>query len=185
MARSKSIISQTEFAQLCGLTKQAITKAMKVKSVKIVTIKGMKKIDFGHKVTQLYYQNQLAKLSLKNKPAPPASKGDSGEDGEIISLQAQKTIEEIGKIKADRRLKELKLDFEKGKLIDKETLGAVLFQYIDALNINMLDIPDMLIDVLIDKVKAGSSRGDMIKHMRDYIQGKIVSTKTQIKERMK
>jgi len=70
-------------------------------------------------------------------------------------------------------------------LIVKDTVAAVLFQYIDALNINMLDVPDMIIDSVIDKVSAGASRGDIIKLMRDMIRKAIVNTKKQIKDRLK
>lgn len=190
MSKEKTTISQIEFSRMCGMSKQAVGKAIKLGNIAIATRKGVKKVHLNHKITQLYLEKKRAEASLTGTSViistpSPGSGEENGETDSLVSLQQQKTVEEIGKIKADRKLKELKYEIEEGKLIEKDTLGAVIFQYLDALNINMLEFPDMIIDTLIDKVKSGSTRGECIEFMRKDISKAIVSTKTQINERLK
>ena len=90
----------------------------------------------------------------------------------------------IRRIQADVKLKNLKYSVERGRLIDKDKVAFVLFKYLDALNIAVLDTPEMIIDVLIDSVRAKSDRGDLIKMMRDKLSEPIRRTKIQIKNRL-
>ncbi len=178
-----SIITQVERSRLAGTTRQVVSKAIRVGHVKV---NRKRKVIFDHDLTQLWYQKQVAKNT--EAPAQTISKPRSSESeplSNLISLQREKILEEIGKIRADKRLKELQYSQKRDTLIEKDTVAAVLFQYIDALNINMLDLPDMIIDSVIDKVSAGKSRGDIIKFMRDMIRKSIVNTKKQIKGRLK
>ncbi len=181
-----SIITQIEFAKLTGASKQAVYKAIRAGNIKTAIVKRKKQIVFDDPITQLWYETQVA----KNIKAPLQGKSDTKEslikpETDLISLQREKILEEIGRIRADKRLKELQYTQKRDILIEKDTVAAVLFQYIDALNINMLDLPDMIIDNVIDKVSAGKSRGDIIKFMRDMIRKSIVNTKKQIKGRLK
>lgn len=181
-----SIITQIEFAKLTGASKQAVYKAIRAGKIKTSKVKKKKQIVFDDPITKLWYEMQVAKnikAPLQGKPTEKESK--IGLETNLIDLQRQKLIEEIGKTKADKRLKELQYTQKRDILIPKDTVAAVLFQYIDALNINMLDLPDMIIDNVIDKVSAGKSRGNIIKFMRDMIRKSIVNTKKQIKERLK
>lgn len=178
-----SLITQTELARIVGTSRQTVYKAIRSGYVKV---NRKRKVVFDHDLTQLWYQKQVA----KNVDAPlqgksEAKSGESRPVETLVNLQREKTLEEIGRIKADRRLKELLYKQKRDVLIPKDTVAAVLFQYLDALNINMLDIPDMIIDSVIDKVKADASRGDIVEIMRDAIRKPIVNTKRQIKERLK
>lgn len=181
-----SYITQKEFSDLTGTSRQAVSKAIKAGHVKVKMIQKKRKVVLDDPLTQLWYEKQIS----KNAEAPLQGKQSTSEKpvsnkNELVNLQRDKIIEEIGKIKAERKLKELKFAKEREDLIEKETIAAVLFQYINALNINMLDIPEMVVDTMIDKVKAGVERGALIKIMRDKIQKPIVNTKNQIKERLK
>ena len=49
----------------------------------------------------------------------------------------------------------------------------------------MLSMPEMVVDMVIDKIKAGCTRGDVIELMRKNIRNEIKSTKKQVKERLK
>ncbi len=178
-----SLITQTELARIAGTSRQTVYKAIRSGYVKV---NRKRKVVFDNDLTQLWYQIQVA----KNAEAPlqgksQAKSGDGKPVETLINLQREKILEEIGRIRADKRLKELQYKQRRDILIPKDTVAAVLFQYLDALNINMLDIPDMIIDSIIDKVKADASRGDIVELMRDAIRKPIVNTKKQIKERLK
>jgi len=178
-----SIITQIELSRISGASKQVIYKAIKAKKIKV---NKKRKVVFDNESTQAWLEDQIA----KNSKAPQQGMSKSKESlikptTDLISLQREKILEEIGRIRADKRLKELQYTQKRDTLIEKDTVAAVLFQYIDALNINMLDLPDMIIDSVIDKVSAGKSRGNIIKFMRDMIRKSIVNTKKQIKDRLK
>jgi len=178
-----SLISQVELSRLAGTTRQVVSKAVRVGHIKV---NRKRKVIFDHDLTQLWFQKQVAKNAeapLQGKSEP--KKGDGKPVETLVNLQRDKIIEEIGKIKADKKLKELQLQQRRGDLIEKDTIAAVLFQYMDALNINILDVPEMIVDTIMDKVNAGASRGDIIKVMRDKNQKAIVNTKKQVKERLK
>lgn len=178
----KSTLSRTEFMKICGgVTRQALYKAINAGHVKL---NSKNRVLFEDPTTQRYYEKQIAKRAAPgNGNNTTCGYNDAGE--EVLTLEHQKLIEEVGRLKADRELKELKLAQGRDESINRGTFGAVIFHYIDALNINMLNTPDMIIDTLIDKVKSGSTRGDMIKYMRNIIQNEIKSTKKQVKERLK
>ena len=181
-----STITQTELARIVGTNRQNVYKAIKDGHIHTKKIKGKKVVVLTHELTQLWIEKQSSKnKNAVKQQSSVSSSPKNGSKEDLSSLQREKTLEEIGKIKADRRLKELKYSREREDLIEKKNLAAVIFQYLDALNINMLDVPDMIIDTMIDKVKSGSARGDLIKIMRDMIQKEIVNTKEQIKERLK
>ena len=178
-----SIVSQVEFSRLSGVTRQVVSKAIRAGHIKV---NRKRKVVFDNDLTQLWYEKQIAKnakapLQSKSNSKKPESKPATG----LISLQCEKILEEIGKIRADKRLKELQYQQKRDTLIEKDTVATILFRYLDALNINMLDLPEMIIDTVIDKISAGATRGDIIKLMRDSIRKSIINTKKQIKGRLK
>ena len=176
-------IRQIDFARLAGTTKNVIYEAIKAGHIAIN--EKTRKVLFDHELTQLWYQRQIAKnvkAPLHGKSDQKAAKSDPSIG--LIALHREKLEQEIGKIKADKRLKELQYAQKRDILIQKDTVATVLFQYLDALNINLLDVPDMIIDSVIDKVSAGASRGDIIEIMRDTIRKAIKTTKSQIKNRL-
>lgn len=181
-----SIISQAELARLCGVTRMVVNKAIRAGHIKTRKTGKIKKVVFDDQLTQLWFEKQTAKASInapqqqsEQKPAITTGKNN------LATLQQQKTLEEIRKITADANLKELKYAKERGELIDKNSIAKVLFQYLEAFNINAIEIPEMIIDSVMDRVKAGASRGDIIKIMRDKIMKEIKNTKKSIKERLK
>jgi len=203
MASDNSKITQAELAKLAGVPRQAVFKA--IQAGKIPIDKKSRKVIFDDPATQLWLDEKLVESGKQGAqpstppPAPAASKKKKGGKskttaekptassipGTARSLAQIKIEEEINRIKAETRLKELKYAKERGDLIEKDRLGAVLFKYLDALNNNMLDVPDMIIDMVIDMVKSKTARGKIIKYMRDTIQGEIVNTKKQINNRLK
>ena len=183
MGKQQSIITQVEFARVCGVSRQLVGAAVKNGKIKV---NRKRKIIFDDPLNILWLENHQVKnlqpnasqaKSEKSKPQELRRKGKS--------LAEIKIEEEIRKIRADIRLKDLKYSQSRGELIEKDKLATVLFKYLDALNIAVLDTPDMIIDMLIDGVKAGLPRGDLIKLMRDKLQAPISSTKRQIKERLR
>ena len=179
-----STITQVELSRLAGTTRQAVSKAVRVGHIKV---NEKRLVVFDDALTQLWYEKQIS----KNPKAPAFRDIPEVEDNEskpsesLTKLQREKILEEIGKIRADRKLKELQYTQKRDILIEKDTVAAVLFQYIDALNINMLEVPDMIVDTVIDKISAGTTRGDIIEIMRSSIRKSIINTKKQIKERLK
>ena len=178
-----SIITQMELSRISGASKQVIYKAIKAGHVKV---NKKRNVVFSDESTHAWLEGQIAKNSKApqqgmSKPREPETEPVTT----LISLQREKILEEIGKIRADKKLKELQYTQKRDTLIEKDTVAAVLFQYIDALNINMLDVPDMIIDTILDKIKAGATRGDVIEIMRKSIRKSIIATKTQIKQRLK
>lgn len=182
-----SLIKQIAFARICGVSKQTVSKAVKAGHIKV---NKARKVVLNHEKTELWMEKQAARQALSEVspqilPEESEKNNKTTEKETLKSLAHDKIVEEIGRIRAERRLKELKYSKERGDLIERDTLASVLFHFIDALNINMLDIPDMVIDSLIDKVKAKASRGDLIKIMRDKIEKEIKNTKKQVQERLK
>lgn len=191
----QTIITQAEFTRLCGVTKQALRAAILKGRVETTIKGGRKQVVYNHQLTQLYQKEQKEKKAVKKalsspksakKNDPPKDKDNKDKNGDtLVSLSEQKTIEEIKKIKSDRRFKDFKLEVEKEKFIEKEKLGLVLFQYLNAVNINMLNLGDVLIDSLIDKIRSGMDRGELLKIFRSSVEDEIKRTKKQIKERLK
>lgn len=178
-----SIITQVELSRLAGTTRQAVSKAIGAGHIKV---NRKRRVVFDHDLTQLWYQKQVAKNTEAPAQGMAQPKTSESEPAvSLISLQREKLEQEIGKITADKRLKQLQLAQKRDVLIEKDAVAGVLFQYIDALNIAMLDMPEMVVDVVIDKISAGANRGEIIKIMRDSIRKSIVSTKKQIKGRLK
>ena len=171
------IIKQIKLARLAGVPRYTVSKAVKAGKV-TVTSDSPPRIDLDNELTELWLEGQIA----KNVKAPLQGKSDPSIG--LISLHREKLEQEIGKIKADKRLKELQYSQKREMLIEKETVAKVLFQYLDALNINLLDMPEMVIDAIIDKIKAGKSRGNIIELMRNAIKRSIKATKTNIKQRL-
>lgn len=181
-----STITQTELASLVGVNRQNVFKAIKDGHIHTKKVKGKKKIVLNHELTQLWIETQSSKNknAVKQQSSGQSSSKNTSKD-DLISLQREKTIEEIARIKAERRLKELKYSREREELIEKKGTGMIVFKYLDAFNMNMLDIPEIIIDTMIDKIKSKASRGDMIKIIRDMISKEIKNTKNSIKERLK
>ena len=175
-----SLITQVELSRLAGTSRQVVSKAVRTGKIKV---NRKRKVVFDDDLTQLWLQGQAAKNTESPLQDVPESK--SGPATSLINLQREKILEEIGKIRADKKLKELQYTQKRDILIEKDTVAAVLFQYIDALNINLLDMPEMIIDTVLDKIKAGATRGDIIEIMRNFVRKSIKSTKKQIKERLK
>jgi hypothetical protein len=197
MSKTQTIITQAEFSRLCGVSKQALRSAIKRGKVETTIKGGRKQVVYNHQLTQLYQEEQANKKAVKKElsSSKDTEKNESTDDNvdndddesslSSISLARQKTVEEIKKIKADTRFKEFKLEVERSRFIEKEKLGLVLFQYLNAVNINMLNLGDMLIDSLIDKVRSGMDRGELLKIFRSSVEDEIKRTKKQIKERLK
>ena len=164
-----------------------VNKAIRAGHIKTRNSAKGKKVVFDDQLTQLWFEKQTAKASIKAPIQPKSGQKQTTEVGKnnLATLQQRKTLEEIRRITADADLKELKYAKERGDLIEKNTIASVLFHYIEALNINMLTLPDMIIDSVIDRVKADASRGDIIKVMRDRITVEIKNTKKSVKERLK
>ena len=171
------IIKQIKLARIAGVPRYTISKAVKAGRI-AVTTDTPPKVDLDNELTQLWLEKQIAKKAK----APLQGKADPSIG--LLTLHREKLEQEIGKIKADKKLKELQYAQKRDTLIEKDTVAAVLFQYLDALNINALDMPEMVIDTILDKVKAGASRGDIIEIMRGFIHKAIVTTKSQIKDRL-
>ena len=171
------IIKQIKLARLAGVPRYTVSKAVKAGSV-AVTSDTPPKIDLDSELTQLWLEKQIA----KKVKGPLQGKSDPAIG--LIALHREKLEQEIGKICADKQLKELQYSQKKDILIEKDTVAKVLFQYLDALNINLLDMPEMIIDTVLDKVSAGASRGDIIEIMRGFIHKAIKTTKSQIKDRL-
>jgi len=203
MSQQEEVLTQSKFAEMCGVTRQSIQKAIKKKYVITVKRGRFNMIHFNHEVTQAYLIKKQAETGTWSKPAhqdqkqpktrktakkpgknqQKAAEKVSPEDS-LQELQRKKVLQEIRKIQADASLKELKVEEQKGLLIEKETLGAIVFQYLDALNMNMLEYPEMVIDTLIDNVKSGKSRGDISLDLRKGIESMIKKTKAQIIDRI-
>lgn len=180
-----SIITQIELSRISGASKQVIYKAIKAEKIKVTTKRKGRKVVFDHESTQAWLEGQIAKNTRAPQQGMSPREPETEPETTLISLQREKILEEIGKIRADKKLKELQYTQKRDTLIEKDTVAAVLFQYIDALNINMLDVPDMIVDTILDKIKAGAARGDVIEIMRKSIRKSIVATKIQIKQRLK
>jgi len=161
------LVTQSVFAKLAGVTRQSVAAAIKCKS--LVRNKNSK-IDTEHELSQKY----LIRCGV-----------DDATGETKASYAEQKIKEEIGKIKADRQLREIKIEKEKDILIEKDRVARVLFGYLDALNTNLLDAPETMIDYITDKVKSGAKKGELVKYMRDAIGQEIKSTKKQIQKRLK
>lgn len=209
--KKNTTMTQTEFAKLCGVSLSAIGKAIRTGLIPKKIVNGRAAVDFGSEITKAYLEKQKANIDDRTKYTPktkaqrarwsdsananPLKDIDAALDAalntsepkriNLTELQRQKVEEEIKKIKADRRLKELKYEEEKGRLIEKETLGSVLFEYLNALNINILDLAESTYDTVKDMVLGGSSRGEIVKYQRDSAKRFVVDTKSQIEERLK
>lgn len=180
-----SIISQTELANLCGVSRQLVHKAIKSKHIKV---NSKKKVIFDDPLTKLWYENHVVKNGNNHTQVSAEPKPESSIKNKKPSrrkpLAEIKIEEEISKIRADIRLKNLQYENKRGVLIEKEPTAKAAFLYLDALNIAMLDMPEMVADIIIDKIKSGASRSSIIKIMRDMVKTEIVNTKKHVVARL-
>lgn len=185
-------VTQTEFAKLAGVSKAAISKAIKTG---LLVKTAAKKIDTDDGLSKTY----LLRKSMKPPEPPPpevpkvpgrkkatsATNVSPPDNSGKFDLALQKIKEEIGDIKAKRQLKEIKVQEAKDLLVQRDRLGRVVFGYLDTLNANILDAPETMIDYIIDKVKAGTKKGELVKYMRDCLGVEIKSAKKQVAARLK
>lgn len=101
--------------------------------------------------------------------------------GSLDDIKKSKEIEKL-----TEEIKKRKLDYaeKSGELIDREKVATSLFHYLDALNTNMLDLPDLMIEQIVENVKAGIPKKDVVEFMKDQISNEIKSTKAQIIDRL-
>lgn len=189
MVAPKSIIAQTDLVKLTGATKQAVNKAINAGRIKTKKVGKKKKVVLDDPLTELWCEQQKAKnltppVVNQTKKTKLADEDEQATEN-LTNLAIIEKKEKIKEIISKRRLNDLKLKVAREDLIEKDSVAAVLFQYLSAFNNNILDKPDMIIDTMIDKIKAGSERGELIKAMRDDLQKIIKKTKDQIKERLK
>lgn len=185
-------VTQTEFAKLAGVSKAAISKAIKTG---LLVKTAAKKIDTDDGLSKTYLlrksmkppESPLPKAPKRpgrKKAAPDASTIPPDNSGKF-DLALQKIKEEIGDIRAKRQLKEIKVQEAKDALVQRDRLARVVFGYLDTLNACILDAPETMIDYIIDKVKAGAKKGELVKYMRDSLGVEIKSTKKQVAARLK
>ena len=124
-------------------------------------------------------------LPVWKKAAAPKDPDTAKANDTKFNLAVQKIREEVGDIKAKRELREIKVREAKDILVERDRLGRVVFGYLDTLNANILDAPESMVDYLIDKIKAGTKKGELVKYMRDVLGIEIKSTKKQIVARLK
>lgn len=160
-----NFMTQTAFAKMVGVEKQQITRSIK----EGVLSKGENsQIDLSDPLTQQF----MLRRGEMFKP-------------DDRSLAQRKTEAEIIKLELDHTIREIKIDQMKNKLIDKAQVAKVLFYYLEALNINLLEAPGVMIDKVIDMVKSDAKRAAVEDYIRDIISREINSTKKQIIDRLK
>ena len=200
MREMPEIIRQIDFADMTGTSRQNVYKGIKKGMIKV---NAERNVIFDDPTTQIWYKDKLQKNGIQlaqqikavEQPTQKPQKSFKPKKNIAViennqvpdsdkSLVEVKLEQEIRKLKADVRLKKLKYSVERGDLIEKKKLAHVLFRYLDALNLAMLDFPEMIIDELIDKIKSGMDRGELIKLMRDHLGETIKRTKIQVKDRI-
>ena len=182
MANSNTIMTQIEFARICCVSKQLVASAIKSKKI---TVNGKRKVIFNDPLTKMWMDKKLAGKAVPSEKVVTATNGASGKKVVVEKPLAEiKLEEEIRKIQADIKLKDLSYSQKRNELIDREHVAGVLFSFLDALNINILAAPDTMADVLVDRIKSGSSKADIVEYMRDVLGSEIRNTKEQIKNRL-
>lgn len=158
-------ITQVELGKLLGVDKNIISQAIRAGNLN----KGHNsQVDLNDPLTQQFMIRRGEMFKPNDRP-----------------LSQRKTEAEIIKLELDHTIRKIKIDQMEGKLIDKSQVAKVLFYYLEALNINLLETPGVMIDKLTDMVKSGAKRATLEDYIRDIISREINSTKKQIVDRLK
>jgi len=144
-------VTQTKFAELAGRSRSAIWQNIKRGTLNLNSIKKLDTEDPLNKkylkdiedeknyVAPDYSESEKSNNELDNKDTPEKNKNsDPLVNG---SLQAKRGQEVLKFRKLELELKELE-----GKLIRKDLVASACFDYLAALNINIMEMPQSFLD---------------------------------------
>ncbi|UKA27181.1 hypothetical protein IHC93_19860 [Photobacterium damselae subsp. damselae] len=176
-------MNQVEFSQIVGVSKAAISKAVKIGRLDVdsdgeININGVntknylrnKNIDIDSDV-----DDKVTSISSKN------GRIDTMDDAELTRLL------KISKLKTEQSRRN-KIDYElqitKGEYIKRDFVRSHLFGYLDALSDKLLDAPDTLIDILHTNWLAlgDDARSINMDEINEYVTESIQTAKTEIRE---
>ncbi len=129
--------TQTEFSKLAGVSKMAISKAIKAETLRYFP--GTKKIDPGDALSQAYLNNpSISRISAnkaKNLPAQgePVQQSDDVEQTivDVNKAQIQKIIEEA-ELKRQQRIKvQLQNATRRGELVELKAIEKLIMMFYD------------------------------------------------------
>lgn len=196
-------IKQSQFATFCGVSRAAISKKAKNKTL-IVNSAGM--LDTDNPVNRAYYEKQKAKQELRSvenevpvnatpgtiKNVDMETKQNTPE--QLLNMTLRELVSTYGSVvnveKYARLLKDLTTADEKDQRtqerrllqIPKDFVTNVIFGLLETLMQKLLDIPDRLADQVIAFVQAdiNTARQKIINTLSDDISVSISDTKQQI-----
>ncbi len=195
-------ISKSKFADKCGVSKQAITKA--VKSGAVIT-DGNGKVDLDHRVTRDYVKEQKRKAKLKPKPLKkkhgevavnvPQSENQTNKKGEQLNLPSISDINSIRredligyqkpdldklKVYEEARLKNIQVQEKEGTLISRALVEKVFSKIYTVDTEQLRAMEERLAPKILDICKVGHEDSEAVK-VREEVNNQISKILENIK----
>lgn len=185
------LVSRAKFAKLAGVCDATVKN--NVDNGYLIIDRKINKMDTDNPKNKAYLEKRI---SLKDKQDIPNrtnqfSKPQSKTDDTInqyATMVEQEQKFKVEKLKMDIKVKELLLREKRGDLISKQRIADVCFGYLDALNKNMLVMPQVFIDRVENFIKTNSkdstAKKELMNEITGYITKSIQNTKHQVVDKI-
>lgn len=176
---------QSDFATKYKVSKASVSNRVANNTIDTKVINGKPQIDLtGEKTKAVIADYQLVNKGLKiggNKR--PVTRGIvneelSNEAKEIVDLKLKKEQLEVEKL-------QIAVDTSKGKLIERDYVRAHVFSYLQALMVNILEIPASVELEYRTALKAKSTTGELKEILTTPIEEAIKDAEKHILEKLK
>jgi len=172
-------ITQSEFARRAGMSRQAVSNAIKRGTIK----KSGLKIDIDDPMNRLYLAESRAGRTQKHTPHAQLTDKKlpiPGEDD--LTVQDQLTLNQMKTIE-DIRQKRVKTDKDRGVLIPRETVKK-LFSRLYQIDVNQWRTLGMNVAPEVAAVIGSDKSGDILK-INEIIEDEVFKILKQVKKEIK
>jgi len=187
-----NLIKKSAFAEQIGVSRAGITQACKNPNLTLsadengwIDLDAQTTIDYLENRKNKKPRRQVERKSEKLKPVRKVIVQSIDFSSDDLQKQIEqaggsaafKTICDIKKVQVETEIKKLKVDEQKGRLIDKSTTADYTFFIIDSLNKRLLNSPVQFVDRLIAFAKKDGNlaRGKIVEVWTDEISKAIKS----------
>lgn len=166
------IVTQKEFAEMVGVSKQAIGKLIRKGNI---PVDDRRRIDTEDEICQRYLKKKAAAPGFKPRTPPP-------ED----DLPPDRTQLELRKLAADAQYRELKNAQMEGRLVAREAVISGVWNPIETFLVRILsDGAKTISKTVFHLVKSNGTREEVELAIRDELTSFIVPMKESIQKALK
>lgn len=172
------IVNQSEFARMVKTSRSNINQYVKRGAI-VVTASG--KIDTEDKVNKQVIQEITERIRLKSEPNVIPTKKDMDSGKLSDSASHAKRAQEVLKYKK----LEMEVKLLQGELVRKDAVGDACFEYLGALNLNIMEMPQSFLDELEGSILNKESRLKKMEIVTKPICEAINAAINQVEKKLK